>query len=204
MAPESAAHQPLQGCLCAGDRGQSPNPAERPRARDREFHRRPLEEDAGQTCPRSLGIGTGGRGSSRFCQEHRGLRWRVSQGLGPRPAPPRGPRSRFGARTGDCRRSSFAGNRHRYALTGFPCHTTVRTGPYTAVQKVELNSPAGLSVAESSKRELDACGRSPGFTLAPATKHPKGLAVPRPREHDSYSPLLPFGPSVSTTYYALC
>ena len=26
------------------------------------------------------------------------------------------------------------GNRHREALTGFPCHTTVHTGPYTAVQ----------------------------------------------------------------------
>ena len=73
----------------------------------------------------------------------------------------------------------------------------MRTGPYTAVRKVELNSPAGLSVAGSSTNELDACGRSPGFTLDPATKHPKGLAVPRPREHDSYSPLLSvraFGP----------
>ena len=26
--------------------------------------------------------------------------------------------------------------RHRSALTGFPCHTTVRTGPYTAVRMV--------------------------------------------------------------------
>jgi hypothetical protein len=25
-------------------------------------------------------------------------------------------------------------NRHRWALAGFPCHTTVRTGPYTAVR----------------------------------------------------------------------
>ncbi len=28
-------------------------------------------------------------------------------------------------------------NRHRWALAGFPCHTTVRTGPYTAVRRVE-------------------------------------------------------------------
>jgi len=82
MAPEIAAHLPLQGSLCAGDRGQSPNPAERPRVRDREFHSRPLEEDAGQTRPRFLGIGTGGTGSGGFCDELESFRRRVSQRLG--------------------------------------------------------------------------------------------------------------------------
>jgi hypothetical protein len=50
-------------------------------------------------------------------------------------------------------------NRHRWAITRFPCHTTVRTGPYTAVRRVEL--PTG-----SQSRKADGVEVSVGQRLA--------------------------------------
>ena len=31
-------------------------------------------------------------------------------------------------------------NKHRWAVTSFPCHTTRRTGPYRAVRRVKLSA----------------------------------------------------------------